>query len=162
MLIWVKVFKNGPSKIYGRQPLVCLGRSYHFKFLKSYFPQILLGPFLNNLTKFCECRILPFWWLPYWIGLILMLQLRNFLVYSTEWIMEVLAEMLQGLDRMGVSLIIKRNGWYHVGGHPLSTYLMDDSLPGSEKLKTVRSMFHIDEIFCCDKLNSYNNSFQPK
>ena len=30
--------------------------------------------------------------------------------------MEVLAETLQGLDRMGVSLIIKRNGRYHVAG----------------------------------------------
>ena len=38
---WVKVFKNGPSKICGRQPL---------KVFKGYLPQILLGPFLNTLT----------------------------------------------------------------------------------------------------------------
>ena len=43
---WVKVFKNGPSKICGRKPL---------KNLKWYgvcldcLPQILLGPFLNIL-----------------------------------------------------------------------------------------------------------------
>ena len=42
MKIWDKVFKNGPSKMCGRQPL---------KNLKSYgFPQILLGPFLNTLS----------------------------------------------------------------------------------------------------------------
>ena len=48
--IWVKVFKNGPSKICGRQPLKNLGRSYHFKFFKGCLPQISLGPFLNTLT----------------------------------------------------------------------------------------------------------------
>ena len=39
MAIWVKVFKNGPSKIYGRQPLknlseshmVCLGINFSAK-----------------------------------------------------------------------------------------------------------------------------------
>ena len=46
---WVKVLKNGPSKICGRQP-VCLGRAYHFKFFKFYLPQVLLSPFLNTLT----------------------------------------------------------------------------------------------------------------
>ena len=41
--IWDKIFKNGPSKICGRQPL---------KSLKGYgvLPQILLGPFLNTLS----------------------------------------------------------------------------------------------------------------
>ena len=39
--IWVKVFKDGPSKICGRQPLkilnwyICLGKPYHFNFLKA-------------------------------------------------------------------------------------------------------------------------------
>ena len=53
---WKKVFKNGPSKICGRQPLknlnwyVFLSRSYRFKFFKGYLPQILLGPFLNTLS----------------------------------------------------------------------------------------------------------------
>ena len=36
MMKWNKVFKNGPSKIFGRQPL---------KNLKG-----LLGPFLNSLS----------------------------------------------------------------------------------------------------------------
>ena len=55
--IWVKVFNNGPSKIYERQPLkkiwsdvVWLCRPYHFKFCKGCLPQILYGPFLNNLS----------------------------------------------------------------------------------------------------------------
>ena len=33
--------------IFGRQPFK--NRPYHFKFLKSYLQQILLGPFLNTL-----------------------------------------------------------------------------------------------------------------
>ena len=54
---WVKVFKNGTSKICGRQLLkiwidiVCLDKPYQFKFLKGFYPQILLGPFLNTLTQ---------------------------------------------------------------------------------------------------------------
>ena len=39
--IWDKVFKNGLSKICGRQP---------FKFLEDCLPQILLGPFLNTFS----------------------------------------------------------------------------------------------------------------
>ena len=35
--IWVKVFKNGPSKVCGRQ-------LYHFNFFKGCLPNILLGP----------------------------------------------------------------------------------------------------------------------
>ena len=31
--------------------MVCLGRSYHFKYFKGCLPQILLGPFLNTLTQ---------------------------------------------------------------------------------------------------------------
>ena len=52
-----KVFKNGPSKICGRQPfnnwsdMVCLSRAYHFKFCKGCLPQIFLGPFLNTLPQ---------------------------------------------------------------------------------------------------------------
>ena len=47
---WNKVFKNGPSKICGRQPLKnlngygCLSKQYPFKFLKGCLLQILLGP----------------------------------------------------------------------------------------------------------------------
>ena len=43
----VKVFKNGPTNICGRQSLknrrdmVCLGRPYYFKSLKGCLPQIL-------------------------------------------------------------------------------------------------------------------------
>ena len=54
---WDKVFKNGPNKICGRQPLkirrniVCLNRSYLFKFIKGCLPQISFGPFLNTLSK---------------------------------------------------------------------------------------------------------------
>ena len=48
---WDKVFKNGPSKICGRQPLVCLSRPYPFKIFKGCLPQILLGPLLNILTQ---------------------------------------------------------------------------------------------------------------
>ena len=35
--------------------MVCLGRPYHFKIFEGYLPQILLGPFLNTLTRIC-CR----------------------------------------------------------------------------------------------------------
>ena len=51
--IWVNVFKNEPSKIYGRQPLknwksmVCLKQTIP---LQGCLPQILLGAFLNNLS----------------------------------------------------------------------------------------------------------------
>ena len=45
--IWVKVFKNGPSKTCGRQPLKNLNWYGHFKFFKGCLPQILLGPFLS-------------------------------------------------------------------------------------------------------------------
>ena len=43
--MWLKVFKNGPSKICGIQ----LSRPHHLKFFKGCCPQILLGPFLNTL-----------------------------------------------------------------------------------------------------------------
>ena len=46
-----KVFTNGPSKICGRQPLKKLKGygPFTFKFFKGCLPQILLGPFLNDL-----------------------------------------------------------------------------------------------------------------
>ena len=44
--IWDKVFKNGPSKIYGRQT----SKNVKFEIIKGYLPQILLGPFLNTLS----------------------------------------------------------------------------------------------------------------
>ena len=31
--------------------MVCFGRPYHFKFFKGCLPEILLGPFLNDLTQ---------------------------------------------------------------------------------------------------------------
>ena len=46
--IWDKLFKNGPSKIYRRQPLKNL-KGYPYKFFKGCLPQILLDPFLNTL-----------------------------------------------------------------------------------------------------------------
>ena len=50
-----KVFKNGPSKICGRQPLKNLK-----EFFKGCFPQILLGPFLNiylNCATDKACKV---------------------------------------------------------------------------------------------------------
>ena len=49
MEIWDEVFKNGPSKIYGRQALLQIIIPCHFKFFKGCLPQILLSPFLNTL-----------------------------------------------------------------------------------------------------------------
>ena len=43
MKILVKVFKNGASKVCGRQTM-------SLQTFKDCFPQILLGPFLNTLT----------------------------------------------------------------------------------------------------------------
>ena len=43
--IWDKVFKNGPSKVCGRQPLKNLN-----EFFKGCVPQVLLGSFLNVFT----------------------------------------------------------------------------------------------------------------
>ena len=57
---WDKVFKNGPSKICGRQPSKNL-KGYGLQIFKGCLPQILLGPFLNTLTQIrlwnhcCEC-----------------------------------------------------------------------------------------------------------
>ena len=56
MYIIRNVFKNGPSKICGRQPLKILKgyglltQTYPFKFFMGFLPQILLGPFLNALS----------------------------------------------------------------------------------------------------------------
>ena len=54
--IWDKVFKNGPSKVCGRQPLKNL-KKYHvlkltiiIEIFKGCLPQILLCPFLNTLS----------------------------------------------------------------------------------------------------------------
>ena len=64
MLIWInkwdKGFKNGKSKICGRQPLkiwgdmVRWGRPEQFKFFKGCLSQILLGPFLNTLPQIID------------------------------------------------------------------------------------------------------------
>ena len=51
--MWVKVFKNGPSNICGRQPLKNLkwyGLLHNFNIFKGCLSQILLGQFLNTLT----------------------------------------------------------------------------------------------------------------
>ena len=47
--MWDKVFKNGPSKNCGRQPLKNL-KGYPFKFFKGCLPLFLLGPFMNALS----------------------------------------------------------------------------------------------------------------
>ena len=44
---WIKVFKNGPSKICGRQSK----QTISLQFFKGCVPQILLAPFLNTLTQ---------------------------------------------------------------------------------------------------------------
>ena len=46
--IWDKLFKNGPSKIYGRSPLK------FFKFFKGCLQQILLGLFLDTLSHMLQ------------------------------------------------------------------------------------------------------------
>ena len=58
----VKVFKNGPSKICGRQPLKNLGDMVRLrKFFKGCLPQIFFGPFLNTLTHiFFEQALIVF------------------------------------------------------------------------------------------------------
>ena len=43
----IKVFKNGPSKICGRQPL----KKFEVKFFKGCLPQILFDTFLNKLIQ---------------------------------------------------------------------------------------------------------------
>ena len=72
--IGVKVLKNRPSKIYGRQPLNNLKwhglpkQTISLQIFKGYLPQIFVDPFLNTLThiwrvqsemprqvKFCLC-----------------------------------------------------------------------------------------------------------
>ena len=70
---WDKAFKNGLSKICGRQPLknlkdiVC----YLFKFSKGCLPKMLLGPFLYTLSQMFDrvlntClglrSIIQIWW----------------------------------------------------------------------------------------------------
>ena len=51
--IWDKVFKSGPSKICGKQPLKdlkLLKRTKSLQIFKVRLPQILLGPLLNILS----------------------------------------------------------------------------------------------------------------
>ena len=50
--MWGKVFKNGPSKICGRQPLKNLKWYEQTISLKDCFPQILLDPFLNTIYQY--------------------------------------------------------------------------------------------------------------
>ena len=56
---WDKIFKNGPSKILGRQPLKNLKgcRPYPFIFFKGCLLQILLCPFLDTLFQ-VRCLLL--------------------------------------------------------------------------------------------------------
>ena len=57
--IWVKVFKNGQSKICEKQSLKNLKR---FKFLKGCLPQIFLGPLLNTLIHIVLGRNTARWY----------------------------------------------------------------------------------------------------
>ena len=56
--IWDKLFRNGPSKTCGKQPLknlkdlVCLKQTLHLQLFNGCLPQILLGPFLTILSHF--------------------------------------------------------------------------------------------------------------
>ena len=46
---WDKAFKNGPSEIFGKQPL--LKQTISLQFFKDCLPRILLGPFQNTLAQ---------------------------------------------------------------------------------------------------------------
>ena len=54
--VWVKVFRNGPNKNCGRQPLKIFKwyglpkQTKSLQIFKGCHPQVLLGPFLNTLT----------------------------------------------------------------------------------------------------------------
>ena len=50
MYIWDKVFKNEPSKIWGRQPLKYLKGYGLLKTGEGCLPQILVSPFLNTFS----------------------------------------------------------------------------------------------------------------
>ena len=64
---WDKVFKNGPSKICGRQPLkklkgyegICLSRPYPFKFFRGCLPQMLLSPIDSWILGPISCVLSP-------------------------------------------------------------------------------------------------------
>ena len=55
--IWDKIFKNGPGKIYGRQPLkyfngyALLKPNIYLQIFAGCLPQILLCPFLNIFSE---------------------------------------------------------------------------------------------------------------
>ena len=62
--IWDKVFKNGPGRICGSQPLKNL-KGYrllkqmisHSNFLKAAFHKFLFDPFLNTLPRLEPCQL---------------------------------------------------------------------------------------------------------
>ena len=56
-VMWIKVFKNGPSKTCGRHPLKNWKWYGHFKFFKGCPSLILLVLFLNTLTYITVCYI---------------------------------------------------------------------------------------------------------
>ena len=58
MIIWDKIFKSGPSKICGRQPLKPFQNG--MVFFKGCLPQILLCPFLNTFSHMWHQEILNF------------------------------------------------------------------------------------------------------
>ena len=52
---WDKVFRNGQSKICGRQPLKIWSRPYVFTIFKGCYQQISLGLFSNALSQMVRC-----------------------------------------------------------------------------------------------------------
>ena len=65
-ILWDKVFKNGPSKVCGRQPSkkvkwygLFLTHRINSNNFEGCLPQILLGPFLNTLSHIHLTNICP-------------------------------------------------------------------------------------------------------
>ena len=91
---WDKVFKNGPIKNCGRQPLknlkdmICLNRPYPFNFLKAVFHKIYLVH--SRILCFICLSVLALWvrwevWRLYFkIWWYLTIWLADFLIYSSE------------------------------------------------------------------------------
>ena len=51
----VKFLEDSLQKIWS--DMVCRGRPYHCSFFKGFLPQILLGPFLNTLSKILRVHL---------------------------------------------------------------------------------------------------------
>ena len=78
-----KVFKNGPSKICGRQPLKNLGRPYPFNFFKGCIPQILLDPFFKVFFPYISENRGQTWKCK--LSLVLSGKIRHTGTYGNKW-----------------------------------------------------------------------------